>query len=235
MKKPIIAITPTEDDGRTFLRTTLTYFTAVELAGGIPVMLALRPGHEDIKQIAEAFDGFLFSGGDDVSPLLYGEEVHGCCGGITPERDRLELALYNEVMALDKPLLGICRGVQMINVAAGGTLYQDLSEFEGNVLRHRQPAQSCFALQHINVEEGSRLAEIIGSTRITANSFHHQAVKVPGEGFRIAARADDGMIEAIENDSKKFCIGVQWHPEALAPTSPEHLRIFETFVESCKG
>jgi len=236
MKKPIIAITPQPDGGK--FSVTDAYVNAIEKNGGIACMLGCNPGKENIPDIVKRFDGFLFAGGDDVDPDCYGEPVHPGCGEITPQRDALEIELYKEVARQNKPMFAICRGIQVVNVAAGGTLYQDIpSEFvreEGKPsLIHSQRTTSLQPTQYVNISKDSKIFGIFGETRVRVNTHHHQAVKELAPGFKITAFADDGIIEAIERDDLKYCVCVQWHPERLAPNYELQNNLFKSFIKAC--
>ena len=237
MRKPFIAVTPSTDTPGRY-HVSAPYFESLERAGAIPVLLPMHPGDDGIKEIANSFDGFLFAGGCDAAPYLYGEETLLCCGEIQPERDRLEIALYHEIKKLNKPCLAICRGIQIINVAEGGSLYQDIpTQFKpengSGMLQHRQVFAANIPSQHVKLEEGSMVRQIMGTDVILVNSHHHQAVKKLGGGFEVTARSLDGIIEAIERKDMSFCIGVQWHPEQLSSQMKEEAALFDAFVKAC--
>ncbi len=238
MKKPLIGVTPsTENNGK--YHVSVPFFQSLERAGAIPVLLPMDPSDEDIREMAGSFDGFLFAGGCDVSPFEYGEETRQCCGEIQPARDRLEITLFREIMKQKKPCLAICRGIQVINVATGGTLYQDLtSEFNPEngtpKLQHSQNSPEYTPTQHVSVRPGTLLHRITGETLLKVNSHHHQAVKELGKGFVISATSPDGLIEAIERENDMFCLGVQWHPEHLSSNDPVQAKLFNAFVRACE-
>ncbi len=233
MSRPLIAITPSNSDDFGALHVYTSYLESVERSGGIPVMLPMHPSEDDIEKIAETFDGFLFSGGEDIAPKRYGEETSLHCGSIIPERDDMECRLYRALEKRDKPVFGICRGIQSLNVFSGGTLYQDLpSDFPGKVLQHSQRSKSTFPTQSIVVEKDSLLYDIVGKTEIYMNSHHHQAVKDPAPGWEVCARAKDGVIEGIWRKDKTFFLGVQWHPERLTMTVPEAKALFDAFIQA---
>lgn len=223
--KPLIAITSTTEELRNKQQTTIpiAYAKAVEEAGGIPVILPILNSKENIASIASSFNGFLFSGGDDISPVYYGEESLLQSELSPDERTDFEIALLKEVMALKKPVLGICLGMQLINVAMEGSLIQDIPMQITNPLNHRQP-------HLIEIKEGTLLYRImveIPSSPIV--SHHHQSVKFPGNGLFISAVSNDGVIEAIELPEYPFLLGVQWHPEREAG-SEFTKRLFNAFV-----
>lgn len=213
------------------------YPRAVLAAGGTPVLLALHdpdayPGVA--AQQLEHADGLLLSGGVDVSPLTYGEQPHARLGATIPERDRFELALIAEARRRELPVLAICRGIQMLNVAYGGTLYQDLpSQFPG-AIQHDQASARHVLSHHVEVAAGSRLAGLLGDAgTIGVTSFHHQALKRVGEGLAVVATAPDGLVEAVEATDHPWIVGVQWHPEMSHPLDPAATSLFAGFVDRC--
>jgi len=177
------------------------------------------------------FDGFVLSGGGDVDPALYGGHLDATVHSIDPERDAFECALIPLVLQADKPLLAICRGAQILNVALGGSLYEDIPSALPAALRHDwYPNIPRDYLAHtVEIEPGSRLAEILGTRKLRTNSLHHQAIRQPAPGLEVVAYAEDGVIEAVELPGKRFAIGVQWHPECL-PNEPAMQRLFSEFV-----
>jgi len=212
------------------------YAAAVEAAGGIPVVLpVLAP--EKAGEVLAHLQGLLLSGGVDVDPSHYGEDPLPGLGRVTPERDAFELALAREALALGVPVLGVCRGVQVLNVAAGGTLYQDLGSQMGNVLKHRQEAPRWHESHSVRLDPGSRLAAILGVPEVRVNSFHHQAVREVAGGLRAVAWAPDGVIEAVEatGTDHRFALGVQWHPEEMWRRHPLHLKPFAALVEAARA
>ncbi|MHB1418723.1 MAG: gamma-glutamyl-gamma-aminobutyrate hydrolase family protein [Bacillota bacterium] len=225
--KPLIGITCNRDDGHDRILIAESYLRAVEAAGGLALLLP--PREDDAGQYCRLVDGLLLSGGVDLDPFLFGEEPQPGMGRICPPRDAAEIALVREALALDKPLLAICRGIQVMNVAAGGSLYQDLQAQMQNSYKHSQGAPRWYPTHRVEVLPGSKLAVALGhGTRV--NSFHHQAIKDVAPGFLISARADDGVIEAIESEQHRFVIGVQWHPEDMAARDPLQMELFRMLV-----
>lgn len=232
--KPIIGITAdvTKED-KLFVNSE--YVEAVLRAGGLPFIIPV--GIEgDVQQIADRLDGLLLTGGNDINPILFNEEPHTHLGEVTPSRDACELPLARYMLTTEKPILGICRGVQILNVAAGGTVYQDLhKQNEGQMLQHAQKAPRSHPSHFVQLEKGSVLEAIAGSERIQVNSFHHQSVKDVASAFKVTAVASDGIIEAVEGTGKQFVVGVQWHPELLATKGDAvSLGLFERFIGVCK-
>jgi putative glutamine amidotransferase len=226
--KPIIGITSSMAEN-SFIRMRRNYFDAIVNAGGIPVFMPHNGGAEDAAKFLEFCDGILFAGGDDVDPKHYGEEIAFDNVETTPLRDDFELALADLLKKTDKPILGICRGAQLLNVAFGGSLYQHIDG-------HRQEERGAINLRAAKVSEGSFLHTLAEDTEIKTNSFHHQAVKAVAPGFIASAVADDGTVEAIEPAEKteRFFLAVQWHPEYFYKTDKCANNIFKAFVEAAK-
>lgn len=234
---PLIGITvhPDDDEDRRSLDRLLALIVqGVERAGGLPVLIPLGLSEATLRVLYERLDGVLFSGGGDVDATLYGATPHPAMGGVSPERDRTELALARWVVQEGKPFFGICRGQQLLNVALGGALYRDISEHAG-ALRHTYDSEAEARLRphEIRVEEETRLARILGRPVLTVNSLHHQAVRVVAPSLTVSARAPDGLVEAVELPAHPFGLAVQWHPECLLD-APEMLRLFEAFVQAAR-
>jgi len=208
------------------------YIDALKEVGAAPVLIPLALGTDILRSLYERLDGLFMAGGGDVNPVWYGQAPHPATNGIDELRDDTELTLIRWALADGLPLLGVCRGVQTLNVAAGGTLIQDVPRQIPHALRHQwYPDKARDWVAHeIATTSGTRLADIIGGSG-QVNSFHHQAVDQVAPGFRVSAVAPDGVIEAIEWTSS-FAIGVQWHPESLIHTDKTMSRLFETFVKA---
>jgi len=236
--RPIIGLTISiqQDEGK--LYTPTSYTKAIIEAGGNPVLLNVTRDDEMIEQYADLVDGVLFSGGDDVDPAAYGEEQIWGCGDIVPLRDDFEIKLLHVLLekSPEKPILGICRGTQVLNVAMGGTLYQDLKSQVEGCIRHQQLQLSRYASHAAIVDEGTKLHEIYGSTKVIANSFHHQAVKEIGRDLVITARASDGVVEGFEKPDHPYCVPARWHPERRVEHDyhPEHKPLFKSIVDACR-
>ena len=239
MKKPIIAITSSMDlnpnrlnDNRTMV--SLDYSNSVINSGGIPVILPITDNLEVIKEQVKYFDGLILSGGGDPDPNLYGEDCLQELGDITPERDAFELAILEEFLKTKKPILGICRGLQLMNVFYGGTLYQDIKYIDTNI-QHKQKWLADLPTHDINILENNILFEIFGK-KVRTNSFHHQMIKDLGKELTSIATANDGVVEAIQNKNYPFFYGVQWHPEMMASRGNLRMKkIFDKFIESCEN
>jgi putative glutamine amidotransferase len=210
------------------------YVRAVEKAGGLPVVLA--PGTpQDAAALLDHLDGLLLTGGADVDPGFYGEPAHETVKRVIPERDALEIALSRAALGRDLPLLAICRGHQVLNVATGGTLIQDLpSQWKGAV-DHDPDVERWSPAHAVRILPGTRLREILGEERVAVNSFHHQAVKQPGQGVVVSAYAeDDDVVEGIEIPGRRLAVGVQWHPEAFWDKDGRFQPLFEALVKASR-
>lgn len=177
-------------------------------------------------------DGLLLSGGEDVNPAYYGQLPTEKCGTIIPRRDHAEMKMLEAFLATGKPILGICRGEQLMNVYFGGTLHQDIGGISKSC--HKDFRRKNFGNHEATVVSGTKLAEIMGQETFIVNSLHHQAVDKVAPELRIAATGDDGIVEGIEHTSHRFCIGVQWHPEHMSAGSKLQRRIFDAFVKACQ-
>jgi putative glutamine amidotransferase len=214
------------------------YVRAVETAGGLPLVLA--PGDPaDAPALAAAYldrvGALVLSGGADVDPALYGEPRHETVTSVFPERDAFELAIVREALRRDMPVLAICRGHQLLNVAAGGTLIQDIASQVEAAAVHDPDQERWERCHDVAVLPGTRLARILGSERVSVNSFHHQAVKDLGHGLVLSARGcDDGVIEGMEMPDRRFVIGVQWHPESFWDRPAGFQPLFEALVDAAR-
>ena len=209
------------------------YAEAVSRAGGVPVILPSVCTDEEISFYTELCDGFLISGGMDICPAIYGAMPHPMCGTYDYEVDDSHLRLIKRVLEVNKPLLGICRGMQLINIAAGGTLYQDIPSQYSALSGHQFTYIRHDPVHEVEIEKGSALHGILKADRLYVNSIHHQAVETAGRDVEICARAQDGIIEGITLKHKKT-IGVQWHPEMLLKKDDKMLCLFESFIAGFK-
>jgi putative glutamine amidotransferase len=209
------------------------YVWAVENAGGAPIMLPVTREPEAISRYLGLLDGLLLSGGVDVDPACFGEERHPHLGDVDADRDTTELPLIREALAQDMPIFAICRGIQSLNVALGGTLYQDIPSQTPSPIHHQQSdigiprAQTSHA---VRVVPNSRLRSIVGVEEMQTNSFHHQALKQIAEGLVVTAYAPDDIIEAAESPSHRYVVAVQFHPEETAPNDLHSRQLFEAFI-----
>ncbi len=229
--QPVIGITITTRQG--FIDY---YVNAVAKAGGTPVVLPILNDTEALFSAFERLDGIIFTGGTDIDPLAYGEQPMYGLGEVKPHRDRHEFSLLSEcVNNYSFPVMGICRGIQLINVHFGGTVYQDLEKQKPEGIMHslidRMPLDA--PSHSVVVERGSYVHEFIGKERFNVNSFHHQAVKDVGPALRVVSRADDGVVEGVQLDDERFLMAVQWHPEMMAETDENALALFKGFVRRC--
>ena len=209
------------------------YVDAVRRAGGVPVVLPAVEG--EIPEALEAIQGLILSGGGDIDPSRYGGTPHRANYGISLERDGFELELAGAAVARpDLPLLCICRGMQVLNVALGGDLVAHIPDHYGDEVIHRHPARR--PVEHpVRIEPASRIGRILGTAELSVRSWHHQAVGRIGRGLRAVAWAPDGVVEAVESDQHPCTLAVQWHPEVRALADPRHLRLFEALVEAAGG
>ena len=206
------------------------YFTGIAKAGGIPVIIPLVEEEEVWHEILERLDGLIFTGGFDIHPLTYGEDLHPKIGELYPVRDRIEIMAAQYALKLDKPILGICRGCQLLNVVMGGTLYQDINSQRENSSLHVQTAPREEGTHYLSLDPESRLTEIFQVEHILTNSFHHQAIKTLAPGLKKVAEAKDGMIEAFESLNHTFVMGIQFHPEMMWHQDQEMLKVAQYFV-----
>ena len=214
------------------------YIRALSSVGALPWMIPLIGDEpETIRGIYDELDGIFLPGGADIDPANYGEERHAQCDKGDPARDEVELMLVRWALADRKPVLGVCRGLQVVNLAAGGTLYQDLSEqMHGSIKHDYFPFGGRYSrdyLAHeVEVAGNTKLAEIFGAGSLRVNSMHHQGIRRLGEQLRASAVAPDGLVEGIESADNSYLVAVQWHPEVLAENCPRTRRLFESFVEA---
>lgn len=212
------------------------YIESIESAGGIPVIVPIIEDQETLQQLISKLDGILFTGGADIDPQHYGETPSHSLGSISPKRDFHELQLAQYVLnETTIPILGICRGLQVLTVATGGSLYQDLQADKKDSFSHIvKGTPKWYAVHTASIAKNSRFASIFNENTIRVNSFHHQSVKQIGEGFVATMHAEDGVVEGIELDSERFVCAVQWHPEMMARKVPEISLLFQAFVEAAK-
>ncbi len=235
--RPKIGITGHMNKDSNSTGITTNYMEAIYACGGFPLLLPILSDDQLWREAAQELDGFLFSGGADVNPRLYGEEIYPFCAEILPARDEMELELLKAVLPSEKPILGICRGIQLLNVGMGGTLYQDI---------YAQPAQT-FSQQHyqklphhlpvhdVSIDRDSLLYQIVQTEKLPVNSLHHQSVKVCAPSLTVTARTASGVIEAVEKKDHPFFLGLQWHPERMWHADTNAKVVFDAFVRACRG
>lgn len=230
---PIIGLTTYGRDERGRYNLPAEYVSAVRRAGGLPLLIA--PGEPRIDLLVGYLDAIIFTGGGDIDPAYYSGVPHETIYGTDAERDATELRLISKILHLpDIPALCICRGMQVLNVALGGTLIEHLPDVVGETVLHRKPPR--LTVTHpVHIEAGSRLAEVLGTETVEGVSWHHQAIRTPGRGLKIVARAPDGVIEAVELPDRPNFIAVQWHPEISADHDPIQQRLFDALVEMAKS
>lgn len=210
-----------------------TYINAVEKANGVPIIIPVTTNEENIRAQISKMDGILLSGGVDIDPILYNEEPREKLGTVNPTLDEFNLIAIKIALELNKPILGICRGLQVLNVVLGGTLYQDLDYIDGSYIKHAQNSKPYSGTHSIKIDDRSVLKEILGEN-VYVNSYHHQSIKDLGNGLRAIAYSCDGIIEAVEKIDSNFVIGVQWHPESMVNHCDKMLNLFRCFVNSCE-
>lgn len=232
-KTPIIGITPQIDYETGEYRVTAPYIDSLLRAGATPLILPFTEEQAELERLITLCDGFVLSGGHDIHPSYYGESMQEYCNSPVPIRDTLESRLVPMILASRKPLLAVCRGVQVLNVFCGGTLYQDIHAQEVTEKSHRQPNTP--EAHTVTCVEGTLAAELLGTSPIAVNTLHHQAVKDVGQGLRVAAYSEDGLIEALDIPDHPFALGVQWHPEMMAASHPQQMALFHRFVAQAQS
>ena len=230
MKKPIIGIVPLVDIERESYWMLPGYMKVIEQAGGIPLMLPLTSDEENLQQLAEELDGFLYAGGQDISPNLYAQRRSRMCGQCCHERDEMETILFRMVYEQDKPLLGICRGIQCINVVMGGTLYQDLPSEHSSDTEHHQIPPYDVPVHSVKIIGDSPLYKLLKKEALMVNSYHHQAILTLAPKVSAMAVSEDGLIEAVCVPKKRFIWGIQWHPELSCLVDENSRKIFSEFI-----
>jgi putative glutamine amidotransferase len=238
-KRPLIGVTMGREKSQRFFGLSLfimnqTYVRMLETMGALPVMIPLHMTEFTLRGTFDRLDGIFLPGGEDIDPANYGSERHPLLGATDKERDRTELLLSRWAIEEGMPVLGVCRGAQMINVACGGTLVQDLHMERPEFVKHDYfpPSFERYRISHrVDIEIDSRLARAMGSVH-EVNSMHHQGLDRIGHGLRVVARAEDGLPEAVEVPDLPFVVGVQWHPEELAKTDQMSANLFFDFVRA---
>lgn len=235
MKKPVIGVIPQYEAEKDRIKIEGAYFRAIKALGGVPFLFPLFNDAKDLDDLLAISDGFLYTGGPDVHPKFFNEEIIPECGVILPDRDKLELELFPRIYKAKKPVLGICRGIQTMNIALGGSIYQDIKAQmqNSNLLAHFQKSHDTVETHTVKIQKGTLLYDILNKDEIEVNSFHHQSVKNLGNQLQIAASSSDGVIEAITGTDHPFFLGVQWHPEYLYEKNEDAAKVFEAFIQAC--
>ena len=235
--KPLIGITTAYEKRtrRAYECLSYNYINAVQLAGGLPILIPTLL-NEEIENYLDLIDGLILSGGEDIDPIFYGEEPILQLGELCPERDPFEIKLFKRALERKIPILGICRGFQIINVALGGTLYQDIKVQQGSDFNHLNLMYPVDTLDHeVVLSKESKLYQIMKAERLMVNSLHHQAIYKVGENLKVVGISTDHIIEALEYEGEPFVLGVQWHPEDLVAKDGYFLELFESFVEEIQN
>ncbi len=214
-----------------------SYLKAVEAAGGVPVMIPLGLSEDDLQSVVERMDGILLPGGGDIEPSVYQGQRHQTVSDIDEDRDRVELFLARTAVSQQKPLLSICRGMQVLNVALGGSLWEDVELLMPQAMHHEfvNSHPRNHLAHNVTIEADSLLAKQLGSTETAVNSLHHQGVRRLASALRATAVAPDGLIEGIEVIDHPYAVGVQWHPENLIHNAPHMLGLFQGLVEAASA
>ena len=233
MKQIIIGLLGAVDDERT-TSVLRDYTVSVEKSGGTPILLPYTDDEETRESFISLCDGFLFAGGADIEPKYYGEERLPTCERTFEYRDEYDLAMLGRTLETGKPILAICRGMQLVNIFFGGKLYQDIPTERPSEIAHRQTESKYEPSHSVRLIENAPLCELIGKRTMHANSFHHQGVRVLGEGLRVMAEAEDGTAEAVYLEGERYLHAFQWHPERLYPSDADNQNIFKNFVNTCK-
>lgn len=240
MKRPLIGITANEASHirpphHPIFSLNQVYVRAIEDSGGVALMLPPILSEDSMREVFSRLDGIVFSGGGDINPSIYEEPPHSTLWGLSDDRDRVELKLARWAAHHEKPLLGICRGTQVLNIALGGTLIQDIPSEVPDALEHSFDDATVardYIAHPVRVVEGSLLRKVLQSEIVPVNSWHHQALKRIAPDLKVVALAPDGIVEAVEIQAHRFAIGVQWHPEWLYTNHPEMKRLFTALVEA---
>ena len=233
MKQPKIAILPLMDLKRKSYWMLPGYMKGILAAGGVPVMLPYTEDEAILNDFAKTYDGFLFPGGQDVTPSYYNEPRRTDTDEICEPLDRMSVILFHAAAQGDKPVLGICRGIQLMNVLYGGNLYQDLPTEHPTATEHHQRPPYNVPIHRVEILSDTLLSGIVGAGAYAVNSIHHQAVKEVGSGLVVQAVSEDGVVEGVSDPKRAFLLGVQWHPECAFETDPKSLAVFEAFVRAC--
>ena len=232
--RPIIGVLAEIDD-ECNTRVQNPYIHAIEKSGGIPILFPYVSDNETIGRLVDLCDGFFFTGGADIHPKHYGEKAKESLGNLQEHRDEFEFRVFEKVIKTAKPILAICRGAQLVNIALGGTLYQDIPSELQTTISHRQSEPKFSPSHDVKIMINTPLYEMVRTAQIKVNSCHHQAIKTLGKGLEMMAVAEDGIIEAVYASGERYLRAYQWHPERLFKTDVHNRMIFEDFVHACKS
>lgn len=232
--KPIIGVMPLWDDEKESIWMLPGYLDGIRKAGGLPIMLPLTSDDQELEQLCGMCTGFLFTGGHDVSTDIYGEDPLPGMVDSCRERDDMELKVLDIAINQDKAVLGICRGIQFINAALGGTLYQDLPSQRPSAVEHHMAAPYDMTAHKVRILKNTPLKDLLQMDELGVNSYHHQAIKVLADKLDVMAESEDGLTEAVYMPGKKYIWALQWHPEFSYKVDENSRKIFESFVNACK-
>ena len=232
--KPLIGVVPLIDVQRDSLWMLPGYLNRIVRAGGVPMILPLTSEQDVLYRAMDVCGGFLLTGGQDVSPQRYGETPLPQCGEVSPERDAMETMLLDRALESDKAVLGICRGIQFLNVYCGGTLWQDIpTQCPSDTEHHMSPPYDR-TVHHVSIIPGTKLHQILGCTELAVNSYHHQAIRKQGSGLQASAVSGDGLIEAVEMPAHRFVCAVQWHPEFAPVQDAAAQQLFGALIAAAR-
>ncbi len=232
-KKPIIGIT-VEIDSEMYSGIRRFYVSAIEQAGGIPLLIPYLTDNEALDTLLKMCDGVLLTGGADISPEIYDSKTDALVGPLQPFRDEIEIKVFERIIGTELPILAICRGAQLVNALMGGTLYHDIESEYNTDVTHRQTGSQTDFCHEVTVREGTPLAYIIGKNRFLVNSWHHQAVKRLGRGLKVMAESDDGIIEGFYLPEGRFLRAYQWHPQKTYAKDEYSRLIFDEFISAAR-
>lgn len=208
------------------------YVLALEKVHAVPIIIPPIMTYDLLDHYINLCDGFILSGGVDINPINFNQEPSSRLGTVNNKLDAFQITLTKKIIRNNKPFLAICRGIQILNVALGGTIYQDMSDFPGKTILHSQNSERYRGIHKVSIEPNSKLYELFNDF-VFVNSYHHQAVATPGNNLRVVGRTADNVIEAMELDHYKFGIAVQWHPEMMFARTEEMRELFEAFISAC--
>jgi putative glutamine amidotransferase len=231
--KKVIGLIPLFDEKKESYWMLPGYMGALEVCGALPLMLPLTADHEELNQCLAICDGLLLTGGHDINPEIYHEVAIEQCGICCNKRDEMESYLFLKALEQDKPVLGICRGIQFMNALLGGSLYQDLPTQHPSDVEHHMTPPYDIPIHDITIYEGTLLADILGAGIHRVNSYHHQAIRTLAPSAEAMAVSEDGLVEAIRIQDKRFMVGVQWHPEFAYQKDEESRKLVQAFIDAC--